>query len=53
MKNSFEQILQEEFLVNTQDYPKEYHELSLRKFRRAKLNYEAQPSPPSADKEGE
>ena len=33
--DTFEQVLKEEFLVNTQNYPKEYHDLFMKKFRRA------------------
>lgn len=36
---SLESILQEEFLVNTQNYPKEYHKLFREKFNRAKAEY--------------
>lgn len=31
----FEQKLKEEFLINTQNYPKEYHNLFIEKFNRA------------------
>ena len=36
---TFEQCLKEEFLINTQNYPKEYHELFNKKFNRAKKRY--------------
>lgn len=39
---SFEQILLEEFLINTQNYPAEYHELFRTKFERAKKRFEEQ-----------
>jgi hypothetical protein len=40
---SFEQILREEFLVNTQNYPKEYHQLFHEIFNRAEKQYKEQP----------
>lgn len=36
---SLESILEEEFLVNTQNFPKEYHKLFREKFNRAKAEY--------------
>lgn len=35
----FEQILREEFLINTQNYPKEYHDLFFKKFNRAEATF--------------
>lgn len=37
---SFEDCLREEFLVNTQNYPKEYHDLFNEKFQRAQQRFE-------------
>ena len=37
---SFEQCLREEFLMNTQNYPQEYHKLFSQKFNRAKSRHE-------------
>ena len=37
---TFEQCLREEFLINTQNYPKEYHNLFNKKFNRAKKRFE-------------
>lgn len=39
---SFEQCLREEFLVNTQNYPKEYHQLFKQKFERAEKRFKDQ-----------
>ena len=39
---SFEQCLREEFLVNTQNYPKEYHNLFHQKFERAEKRFKEQ-----------
>jgi hypothetical protein len=39
---SFEQCLREEFLLNTQNYPKEYHKLFAEKFERAKRRFNEQ-----------
>ena len=39
---TFEQCLREEFLINTQNYPKEYHDLFQKKFNRAKRRFEEQ-----------
>lgn len=39
---SFEQCLNEEFLVNTQNYPEEYHQLFQKKFRRAEKRFKEQ-----------
>ena len=39
---SFEQCLREEFLVNTQNYPKEYHNLFHQKFKRAEKRFREQ-----------
>lgn len=39
---TFEQCLLEEFLLNTQNYPKQYHELFHKKFNRAKKMFEEQ-----------
>lgn len=39
---SFEQCLREEFLVNTQNYPKEYHNLFHQKFERAEKRFREQ-----------
>ena len=39
---TFEQCLREEFLVNTQNYPKEYHNLFNQKFNRARKRFEEQ-----------
>lgn len=39
----FEDFLKEEFLVNTENYPKEYHQLFNDIFNRAKERYEKQP----------
>lgn len=39
---SFEQCLREEFLVNTQNYPKEYHQLFKQKFERAEKRFNEQ-----------
>lgn len=39
---TFEWILREEFLLNTENYPKEYHKLFAEKFERAKKRYEDQ-----------
>lgn len=36
---TFEQILREEFLINTQNYPKEYHDLFFKKFNRAETTF--------------
>ena len=41
-EGSFEQILEEEFLVNTQNYPKQYLELFQTKYKRAKDRFHAQ-----------
>jgi hypothetical protein len=41
-KLTFEQCLNEEFLINTQNYPKEYHHLFNEKFNRAKKRFEQQ-----------
>jgi len=38
-KQNFEYYLREEFLVNTQDYPKEYHDLFHKKYQRAQKAY--------------
>ena len=40
VQDSFRQILREEFLVNTQNYPKEYHKMFSDKFKRAEGKYE-------------
>lgn len=37
---TFEECLKEEFLINTQNYPREYHDLFNRKFNRAKKRFE-------------
>lgn len=39
---TFEQCLLEEFLINTQNYPKEYHNLFNQKFNRAKKRFDEQ-----------
>ena len=39
---TFEQCLREEFLINTQNYPKEYHNLFNQKFNRARKRFEEQ-----------
>lgn len=39
---TFEQCLREEFLINTQSYPKEYHNLFNQKFDRARKRFEEQ-----------
>ena len=39
---TFEQCLREEFLINTQIYPKEYHNLFNQKFNRARKRFEEQ-----------
>jgi|GEM_PF-6966366 len=39
---TFEECLREEFLINTQNYPKEYHNLFFKKFDRAKNRFEEQ-----------
>lgn len=39
---SLDECLREEFLVNTQNYPNEYHELFKKKYERAKQRYDAQ-----------
>ena len=39
--DTFEQVLKEEFLVNTQNYPKEYHDLFMKKFRRAESKFKS------------
>lgn len=39
---SMDECLREEFLVNTQNYPKEYHDLFNKKYNRAKERYESQ-----------
>ena len=39
---TFEQCLREEFLINTQNYPKEYHNLFNQKFNRARRRFEEQ-----------
>lgn len=36
---TFEQCLREEFLINTQNYPKEYHDLFFKKFERAEQRF--------------
>lgn len=41
-EGSFEQILEEEFLVNTQNYPKQYLVLFQTKYKRAKDRFHAQ-----------
>ena len=38
-KRSFEYYLRDEFLVNTQNYPKEYHSLFREKYKRAERAY--------------
>ena len=40
-EDTFEQVLKEEFLVNTQNYPKEYHDLFMKKFRRAESKFKS------------
>ena len=39
---SFEQCLREEFLLNTQNYPKDYHKLFQEKFERAQRRFREQ-----------
>ena len=39
---TFEQCLREEFLINSQNYPKEYHNLFNQKFKRARNRFEEQ-----------
>lgn len=39
---TFEQCLREEFLVNTQNFPKEYHDLFHTKFERVQRRFESQ-----------
>ena len=39
---SFEQCLREEFLVNTQNYPKEYHQLFKKKYEIAEKRFREQ-----------
>lgn len=39
---TFEECIREEFLINTQNYPKEYHKLFGDKFKRAKKRFESQ-----------
>lgn len=39
---TFQQCLKEEFLINTQDYPKEYHDLFYKKFQRAEKRFKEQ-----------
>ena len=39
---TFEQCLREEFLINTQNYPREYHNLFNQKFNRARKRFEEQ-----------
>jgi len=39
---TFDQCLKEEFLINTQNYPREYHKLFLEKYNRAKNRFEEQ-----------
>lgn len=41
---TFEECLREEFLINTDNYPKEYHKLFSGKFNRAKRRFEEQKS---------
>lgn len=41
---TFEECIREEFLINTQNYPKEYHRLFSDKFNRAKRRYNEQPA---------
>jgi len=36
---TFEECLREEFLLNTQNYPKEYHNLFNKKFNRARKRF--------------
>lgn len=51
----FAQCLREEFLINTQNYPKEYHALFAEKFKRAEENFKKFPKhysvspPPQAE----
>ena len=47
---SFAEILREEFLINTQNYPAEYHRLFIDKFSRAKRRHEELSSSPSVGK---
>ena len=44
-KLSFEQCLREEFLINTQNYPREYHKIFHDKFKRAEKRYLEQNTP--------
>lgn len=39
---SFDQCLSEEFLINTQNFPREYHSLFWNKYKRAEARYEEQ-----------
>lgn len=39
---SFEQCIREEFLTNTENFPKEYHRLFSEKFKRAEKRYAEQ-----------
>tara|TARA_R100000789_G_scaffold53867_1_gene52866 strand:+ start:158 stop:424 length:267 start_codon:yes stop_codon:yes gene_type:complete len=39
---TFEECLREEFLINTQNYPIEYHDLFNKKFNRARKRFEEQ-----------
>jgi hypothetical protein len=39
---TFEQCLREEFLINTQNHPNEYHNLFNQKFNRARKRFEEQ-----------
>jgi hypothetical protein len=42
-RETFEQCLREEFLINTQNYPEEYHKLFSEKFKRAEKRYNQNP----------
>lgn len=39
---TFEQCLREEFLINTQNYPSQYHNIFNQKFNRARKRFEEQ-----------
>jgi len=42
---SFEECLREEFLVNTQNFPEQYHKLFNDKFKRAEERFQSQINP--------
>ena len=41
-QDSFDQILREEFLINSQNLPKQYHDLFWEKYKRAEKRFKQQ-----------